>query len=343
MAVLENKTNPYGYNNPPSPNAPPAAAGPKPLADGSKPGPYGQPPNMPFANGSKPGPYANPLNKPGMNYGPSDPRQQLRERGQERTPFYPNNGNPRGANNMPQRIPQGMGRQQPRNEEEANALREQNRMLRAQGLNPYEFQSPGAPGQQQQGNPYQGFMDFYNRQRPGGGDSTFDSYLQRFMDRQRQGGGGGYRDPFGQEMGPNPPGGGNGSSLSFEDWRDKYEGGPMMTTMQPGAAEAAERYQRQRYEEWQRGQGGGGSNPYMNNPNFYQFGGMGGNSNYYGGQSQGAGRYRPPTMEGGRWQDYGGYNYNLPNAFGSYPGYGQGNPYSQYYGSGYGGLFGGWG
>lgn len=65
-----------------------------------------------------------------------------------------------------------------------------------------------------------------------------------------------------------------------------------------------------------------------------------GNANYYGGQSAGAGRYRPPTMdERGRWQDSGGYNYNLPNAFGSYPGYGQGNPWSQRLGPGYGGLF----
>jgi len=67
-----------------------------------------------------------------------------------------------------------------------------------------------------------------------------------------------------------------------------------------------------------------------------------GDSNYFGGQSQGAGRYIPPMMNNGNqydWMGGGGYNYNLPNAFGSYPGYGQGNPYSQSQGSGYGSMF----
>lgn len=63
---------------------------------------------------------------------------------------------------------------------------------------------------------------------------------------------------------------------------------------------------------------------------------------YYGGQSPAAGRYRPPTMDVmGRWQDTGGYNYNLPNAFGSYPGYGQGGPGSGSRGPGYSSMFGG--
>ena len=68
-----------------------------------------------------------------------------------------------------------------------------------------------------------------------------------------------------------------------------------------------------------------------------QGGGYGG---YMGGQSPGASRYRPPTMNGdGSWNnDPGGYNYNLPNGFGSYPGYGQGNPYNQG-GPGTGGFY----
>lgn len=73
-------------------------------------------------------------------------------------------------------------------------------------------------------------------------------------------------------------------------------------------------------------------NPYM---------GFRGDANYYGGQALGTGRYRPPTMDTqGNWNDFGGYNYNLPNAFGSYPGYGQGNPYSPFFEQGYGGFFG---
>lgn len=72
-------------------------------------------------------------------------------------------------------------------------------------------------------------------------------------------------------------------------------------------------------------------------PRFDQSGG--GYAGYFGGQSPGAGRYRPPTMNGdGRWNDDGGYNYNLPNAFGSYPGYGQGSPYGGG-GFGYAGLY----
>lgn len=66
----------------------------------------------------------------------------------------------------------------------------------------------------------------------------------------------------------------------------------------------------------------------------------GGNPNYFGGQSPGAGRYRPPIMDrSGNWRDNAPYNYNLPNAFGSYPGYGQGNPRSGFGGLGYSNYF----
>jgi hypothetical protein len=55
---------------------------------------------------------------------------------------------------------------------------------------------------------------------------------------------------------------------------------------------------------------------------------------YYGGQNPNLGRYRPPQMiPGGGWADNGGYNYNLPNAYGPYPKY-QTGPYG--YGNGYG-------
>jgi hypothetical protein len=55
---------------------------------------------------------------------------------------------------------------------------------------------------------------------------------------------------------------------------------------------------------------------------------------YYGGQNPNLGRYRPPQMNlGGGWNDQGGYNYNLPNAFGPYPNFGMG-PYG--YGNNYG-------
>lgn len=55
---------------------------------------------------------------------------------------------------------------------------------------------------------------------------------------------------------------------------------------------------------------------------------------YYGGQNPNLGRYRPPQMiPGGGWADNGGYNYNLPNAYGPYPNY-QTGPYG--YGNGYG-------
>lgn len=61
---------------------------------------------------------------------------------------------------------------------------------------------------------------------------------------------------------------------------------------------------------------------------------------YRGGQEQGIGRYRPPTMTGnGQWQDNDPYSYNLPNAFGSYPGYSQGNPNGMQGGPGLGQMF----
>lgn len=47
---------------------------------------------------------------------------------------------------------------------------------------------------------------------------------------------------------------------------------------------------------------------------------------YRGGQDPRLGRYRPPQMVNGDWQDTGGYSYNLPNPFGPYPNFGQG-PY----------------
>lgn len=47
---------------------------------------------------------------------------------------------------------------------------------------------------------------------------------------------------------------------------------------------------------------------------------------YRGGQDPRLGRYRPPQMVNGDWQDTGGYSYNLPNPFGPYPMFGQG-PY----------------
>lgn len=63
---------------------------------------------------------------------------------------------------------------------------------------------------------------------------------------------------------------------------------------------------------------------------------------YYGGQNPGAGRYRPPTQDRqGNWQDSGGYNYNLPNAYGSYPGYGQGDPGAGNRGPGSSSMYGG--
>jgi hypothetical protein len=67
-------------------------------------------------------------------------------------------------------------------------------------------------------------------------------------------------------------------------------------------------------------------------PNLNQYGQ---NTNtYYGGQNPSLGRYRPPQMiPGGGWADNGGYNYNLPNAYGPYPNY-QTGPYG--YGNGYG-------
>jgi hypothetical protein len=94
------------------------------------------------------------------------------------------------------------------------------------------------------------------------------------------------------------------------------------------------------------GQGGFPPRPQFGQ-NFYSpfgnFDGMGGGyGGYFGGQAEGVGRYRPPMMDQqGGWQ--GGnnpYNYNLPNAFGSYPGYGQGNPNSQFFGYGYQGMYG---
>lgn len=66
----------------------------------------------------------------------------------------------------------------------------------------------------------------------------------------------------------------------------------------------------------------------------------GGNANFFGGQAQNVGRYRPPTMDAsGNWADTQPYNYNLPNAHGSYSGYGQGNPNSPNFGFGYGGIY----
>lgn len=47
---------------------------------------------------------------------------------------------------------------------------------------------------------------------------------------------------------------------------------------------------------------------------------------YRGGQDPRLGRYRPPQLVNGAWQDNGGYSYNLPNPFGPYPMFGQG-PY----------------
>ena len=48
----------------------------------------------------------------------------------------------------------------------------------------------------------------------------------------------------------------------------------------------------------------------------------------WGGQHPGLGRYRPPTLMGdgsdpNKWNDSGGYRYNLPNAFGPTPGFSQ--------------------
>jgi hypothetical protein len=76
---------------------------------------------------------------------------------------------------------------------------------------------------------------------------------------------------------------------------------------------------------------GGGQGGFPPRPQFGQnyyspfgnFNGQGGGyGGYFGGQAQGVGRYQPPMMDQqGGWQ--GGnnpYNYNLPNAFGSYPG-----------------------
>ena len=60
---------------------------------------------------------------------------------------------------------------------------------------------------------------------------------------------------------------------------------------------------------------------------------------YRGGQNPALNRYQPPQMQGGnmQWgngQQQGPYSYNLPNAFGPYPNFGQG-PYG--YGNNYGG------
>lgn len=87
------------------------------------------------------------------------------------------------------------------------------------------------------------------------------------------------------------------------------------------------------------GQGSGYPVPDMNP----YYGTRGGGNNYppsqgyMGGQFSNAGRYRPPTMDGSQnWNDYGGYNYNLPNAFTDWMGGSTfGNPYSSQYG-GYG-------
>lgn len=99
--------------------------------------------------------------------------------------------------------------------------------------------------------------------------------------------------------------------------------------MKPNQTQPTQQFSQNAY--WQGGRGPG-QNPYGMYPP---------SQGYMGGQQPYAGRYRPPMMgPGGDWQDWGGYNYNLPNAFGSYPGYGQGNPYSPYFGLDYGGIFG---
>lgn len=56
--------------------------------------------------------------------------------------------------------------------------------------------------------------------------------------------------------------------------------------------------------------------------------------NALSGQQSNLGRYRPPTLAGDgnnplNWNDYGGYSYNLPNAFGPTPQRGVG-PYGGY-------------
>jgi len=212
---------------------------------------------------------------PRTNYG------QLQSSVQQANPFIPNNGNPRGANNMPR-----------------------------------QFTSSGFPMPVPGGNQY--------------GNSATRPQQQGYKPNQVQPGGQvskpgmGY-DPTMRQERP-PQGGSIGLPVDPRALRDSLigRGGPPVPSygQQPqrpmGSAYGGEAY--------------GPPRPRFDN----QGGGYGG---YFGGQSMGTGRYRPPMMDGsGNWQDQGGYNYNLPNAFGSYPGYGQGSPYSGG-GYGYGGLY----
>jgi hypothetical protein len=196
----------------------------------------------------------------------------------------------------------------------------------------------------------------------GQGGGSYQDLIRRMMDRFQGGsGGGGSRgggDPYEdfmrqrQAVGDNRP-------MSREEWgnsaasRDPNSYEDMMRTRQENGF--TQPYSREQWEQdrtpqdflmgegpggflnrdygGDRGQGRGGNRGYGGG---YQ----GGNANFFGGQAQNVGRYRPPTMDAsGNWADTQPYNYNLPNAHGSYSGYGQGNPNSPNFGFGYGGIY----
>lgn len=227
-----------------------------------------------------------------------------------RNPYVPNNGNPGGANNMGPFRPPGEYDRRPRP----------------------RVNMPGQPG-------YNPRMPARGIEQPGLEMWDQDPTGRMTLRPQRQG------LPSDQQMSPD-------QLTGMNDWMQNYlsQLDPQAVMNNPqGARQNAMGAYQQQFGDQQRfpsgepprpmiGWNGPGGHPqgrYANNP--YRPG----NAGYYGGQSAGAGRYRPPMMDGyGGWQDFGGYNYNLPNAFGSYPGYGQGNPYSQFYGSGYEGFFG---
>ena len=281
-------------------------------------------------------PYSNPImqGKPGLN-GPAlpggspgeytggvtqrpltpKPRMTLEQsdmmRNANKNPYSPNNGNPRGANNMPN----PRGRMTP-------VMNPSMRRMEQTPEGPYtDPPLPRVNPDSYRNNPQDAPV------YPGQGQSGFRSYER---DNRMQGGGGGesyqdYLNNFGGSI--------SGQPATEEEWRRMQQDPRAQPGYQGGGQGNDANYRRlqELYNQF------GSRFPALGGQGYQR----GPSQGYMGGQQPYSGRYRPPMMNGqGNWMDYGGYNYNLPNAFGSYPGYGQGNPNSPYYDEGYGSYYG---
>lgn len=262
---------------------------------------------------------------------------ELQRNVQRLNPFKPNNGNPRGANNMPNYqdtldqggkpgpggykpapqgqppLPQTLESMFPNlppqfmdGDMEANAIRQYNLMNRRDRFDPGYGIIPMDAGQTEGVNPYESMYTTDGRIR-------FDQLLQ-----------GRGAPPFGGGR-PTPPlpqgnsGSGGapewGSNPAFDEWNMGQ-----VRDMRARSPEEATREREEAWQEWQRMQGGG-TRPqgmgYVPNPS----------QGYWDqGQNPQWGRYVPPMMRDYRnptdWYYQGGYNYNLPGAGGRFPTYG---------------------